>query len=121
MLRRGLWTDLDLADLPGELVLVHPGWINDRESLALAIREVGWFPATWQAFSAAEDAELKWGWIGTTLDQETVLCNSDGTTVGSEESVNDATQVTLALINTLHDTGSNDSPRPRTSHWDDRG
>jgi hypothetical protein len=96
--RRGPWVDIDLADLPEALVLVHPGWTNDRESLAMAIREGGWFPSTWQAFHAAENADLKWGWIGVNDQLETVLCNSVGATVGTDENVNDVRQVTLALV-----------------------
>jgi len=98
VLRRGSWEDVDLIDMPDELVLVHPGWISDRESLALAIRECGWFPSTWQAFDAAETARLKWGWIGSTDDDETVLCTPKGTTVGTGESVKGTRQVTLALL-----------------------
>lgn len=120
-MRRGLWEELDLADLPDELLLVHPGWTNDRESLALAIREVGWFPNTWQSFAAAENAQLKWGWIGVNAELETVLCTFDGATVGSDESVNEVQQVTLALLSTGDDTGPDDSPRPRSPHRNDRG
>lgn len=98
MLRRGFWDDVDLIDLPDQLVLVHPGWISDRESLALAIREGGWFPTTGQAFDAAETALLKWGWIGTTDDDEVTLCTSNGATVGTGESVKETRQVTLALV-----------------------
>lgn len=120
-LRRGPWVDLDLVDLPDALLLVHPGWTNDRESLSLAIREVGWLPTTAQSFEAAENAELKWGWIGTNADQELVLCNAEGTPVGTGENVNDVAQVTLALIRGLAETGPNDSPRPRPPHRHDRG
>lgn len=120
-MKRGLWVDLDLADLPGEPVLVHPGWTNDRESLSLALREVGWFATTSEAFAAAENADLKWGWIGTNADQETVLCNVNGTTVGTGENVNDLAQVTLVLVSGLSETGRNDPPRPRPPHRNDRG
>jgi hypothetical protein len=99
-LRRGPWVDIDLADMPEAMVMAHPGWTNDRESLSLAVREVGWFPTTWQSFAAAEDAELKWGWIGSNADGELVLCSAEGTPVGPGENVNDVSQVTLALIST---------------------
>jgi hypothetical protein len=98
VLRRGFWDDIELIDLPDDLVLIHPGWISDRESLALAIREGGWFSSTWMAFDAAENARLKWGWIGTTDDDEITLCTPKGTTVGTGESVTGTRQVTLALI-----------------------
>jgi hypothetical protein len=100
MLRRGLWIDVDLADMPDEQVMLHPGWTNDRESLSLAVREVGWFPTTSLSFQAAEAAELKWGWVGTNADQELVLCDVEGTPVGAGENVNDIAQVTLALVRT---------------------
>ena len=45
-MRRGAWAEIDLADLPTELILAHPGWTNDRETLAVAMRETGWFPTT---------------------------------------------------------------------------
>ena len=97
-LRRGLWVDVDLADLPGRQVMLHPGWTNDRESLSLAVREVGWYPTTMMSFQVAEDAELKWGWVGSNADGELVLCSAEGTLVGTGENVNDVSQVTLALI-----------------------
>jgi hypothetical protein len=99
-LRRGLWVDVDVADLPGEMVLIHPGWTNDRESLSVAIREVGWFPTTMLSFLAAEEAELKWGWIGNNAEREIVLCDAEGTPVGTGENASDVAQVTLALVNT---------------------
>ena len=99
-MRRGLWVDIELADLPDQQVMVHPGWTNDRESLALAIREVGWYPTTMMSMLAADEAELKWGWIGTNADREIVLCSAEGTPIGTGENVNDVAQVTLALIST---------------------
>lgn len=98
MLRRGLWDELDLADEPDALMLFHPGWTNDRESLALAVRETGWFATNAEPFRAAEDAELKWGWIGVTEDRNVVICNSDGIAAATGAEVNNILQVTLARI-----------------------
>lgn len=99
-MRRGLWVDVDLADLPDRQVMLHPGWTNDREGLSLAIREVGWYPTTMLSFLAAEEAELKWGWVGTTEDNELVLCNDEGIPIGDGTNVNEIAQVTLALVTT---------------------
>jgi hypothetical protein len=98
MLRRGLWDELELADEPDALIMAHPGWTADRESLALALRETGWFAAARPAFEAAENAELKWGWIGDTDERTVVICDSQGLAVGSGEIVSDVAQVTLARI-----------------------
>jgi hypothetical protein len=98
MLRRGLWDEVELADEPDALIMVHPGWTADRESLALALRETGWFAAARPAFEAAESAELKWGWIGDTDERTVVICDSQGLAAGTGEVVNDIAQVTLARI-----------------------
>ena len=45
-MRRGGWAEIDLVDLPDELILAHPGWTNDRETLVIGIREAGWFVST---------------------------------------------------------------------------
>jgi hypothetical protein len=98
MLRRGEWDEIDLADEPESLILAHPGWTNDRESLALAVREAGWFVTSRDAFVAAEDAQLKWGWVGVTDDRTVVICDSDGIAAGTGDDVNDILQVTLARM-----------------------
>ncbi len=97
-MRRGLWDEVELADEPSALVMVHPGWTGDRETLALALRETGWFAAARPAFEAAENAELKWGWVGDTDERTVAICDSQGLAVGSGEIVNDVAQVTLARI-----------------------
>lgn len=97
-MRRGAWEEIELADEPGALLLYHPGWTNDRETLALAIRETGWFLSMRMSFEAAEEAELKWGWIGVTDQSTLAICNSEGLAAGSGENVNDITQVTLARV-----------------------
>ena len=97
-MHRGLWNELELADEPSALIMVHPGWTADRETLALALRETGWFASARPAFEAAEDAELKWGWVGDTDERTVVICDSQGLAVGSGEIVSDVAQVTLARI-----------------------
>jgi len=97
-MRRGSWDEIELVDQPDALLMMHPGWTNDRETLALGIRETGWYPTTRQAFEAAEDAALKWGWIGVTEDSTMVICDSGGFAIGTGEQVSDTVQVTLARI-----------------------
>jgi hypothetical protein len=97
-MRRGEWDEIDLDDEPDTLMMFHPGWTNDRETLVVAIRETGWFPTTRQAFQAGEDAELKWGWVGITDESTLVICDSDGTAAKTGEEVSDVVQVTLARI-----------------------
>jgi hypothetical protein len=97
-LRRGGWAELDLDDESEAMIMAHPGWTNDRETLILGIRETGWFPTTGEAMRAAEAAELKWGWIGVTDESTVVICDSDGIAVGTGEKVVDVSQVTLARI-----------------------
>jgi hypothetical protein len=98
MLRRGGWAELDLDDEPDAMVMAHPGWTNDRETLSLGVRETGWFPTTGEAMRAAEAADVKWGWIGVTDQSTVVICDSEGLAVGSGEEVTDVSQVTLARI-----------------------
>lgn len=98
MLRRGYWDEITLGDDPDALVLAHPGWVRDRESLALAIRETGWLPTTRASFEAAESAELKWAWVGLTDERTLVICDSEGLAVGTGDAVSDVFQVTLARI-----------------------
>jgi len=98
MLRRGEWDEIELVDEPDALLMFHPGWTNDRETLALALRETGWFPTNAAPFVAAEDAELKWGWIGVTEDRTVVICDSDGIAVATGAAVDDVLQVTLARM-----------------------
>jgi hypothetical protein len=97
-MRRGLWDELDLADEPDARFMFHPGWTNDRETLALGLRETGWYPTTRGAFEAAEEAALKWGWVGVTEDRTVVICTSEGVAAGTGEPVGDVLQVTLARI-----------------------
>lgn len=97
-MRRSDWDEIELDDAQGEQMLMHPGWTNDRESLGLSIRETGWFLTSGEAFRAAEDAELKWGWIGVTEDRTVVICDSGGFATATGEDVNDIVQVTLARI-----------------------
>jgi hypothetical protein len=97
-MRRGEWDEIELVDEPGALLMFHPGWTNDRETLVVGIREAGWFRATGDAFRAAEDAELKWGWIGVTDQSTLAICSSDGIAAGTGETVDDVLQVTLARI-----------------------
>jgi hypothetical protein len=98
MLRRGEWDEIELGDEPDALMLAHPGWINDRETLAFALRETGWFATNAAPFQAAEDAHLKWGWIGVTEDRTVVICDSDGIAAGTGDAVVDVLQVTLARV-----------------------
>ena len=35
----------------------------------------------------AENAELKWGWVGVTDESTVVICNSEGLAVGTGENV----------------------------------
>jgi hypothetical protein len=98
MLRRGEWDEIDLADEPTALILAHPGWTNDRETLALAVRETGWFSTSRDAFGAAEDAELKWGWVGVTEDRTVVICDATGIGAATGTEVDDVLQVTLARM-----------------------
>jgi hypothetical protein len=97
--RRGDWRDIDLDDT-NETVMVHPGWTNDRETLAGAYREAGWFFTAREAFEAAENADLKWGWIGVSDTRTVVICDSGGIAHASGEGVDDVLQVTLARITT---------------------
>jgi len=97
-MRRGEWDEIGLADDPAALIMCHPGWTNDRETLALAIREAGWYFTNRESFQAAEDAELKWGWIGVTEDRTVVICSEDGIAAGTGTEVNDISQVTLARM-----------------------
>ena len=103
--RRGPWAEVELRDAPGELVLIHPGWTNDRETLVPSIKEAGWFHYGMDAFRAAEDAELKWGWVGVDEELNVVVCSADGVVGETGEVADDVVQVTLARI---------DSERP---HW----
>jgi len=98
MLRRGEWDEIELGDEPEALILAHPGWTNDRETLALALRETGWFATNAAPFEAAENASLKWGWIGVTEDRTVVICDSEGIAAGTGVDVNDILQVTLARV-----------------------
>lgn len=100
--RRGEWTEIDLADEPDGLFLVHPGWVgsSDRDALSLGIRETGWFRSTGEAFDAAANADLRWGWIGVTEDRNVVICSSEGKAAGSGENVDEVRQVTLARLTT---------------------
>jgi len=98
MLQRGLWDDIELADEPDTSLMFHPGWVNDRETLAFALRETGWFATNAEPFQAAEDAELKWGWIGVTEDRTVVICDSEGIAAATGAPVNNILQVTLARI-----------------------
>lgn len=97
-LRRGGWDELFLDDEPDSLILMHPGWTSDRETLVLAVRETGWFPTTGEAMRAAEDAVIKWGWIGVTDESTVVICDPDGHAAGSGDDVVDVSQVSLARI-----------------------
>lgn len=102
-MRRGQWDELELADEPDALILVHPGWVGDsdaREELVIGVREAGWFATTGEAFRAAEEADLRWGWIGVTEERTVVICSSEGVATASEENVDDVRQVTLARMPT---------------------
>jgi len=96
--RRGPWAEVDLRDAPELLVLVHPGWTNDRETLVPSIKEAGWFHYGFDAFHAAETADLKWGFIGVDEELNVVVCSVDGDVAATGEIVTDVLQVTLALI-----------------------
>lgn len=92
----GAWTEFD-GDGPG-LVMVHPGWTNDVETLAFAIREAGWFGTTGEAREAAETAEFAWGWVGTDEELSLRICRMDGYSVEIGDFVTDVSHVTLARI-----------------------
>jgi hypothetical protein len=101
--KRGEWDEIELADAPDDLFLVHPGWVGGdhaQETLSIGIREVGWFRSTGEAFRAAEEADLRWGWIGVTEDRTVVICDSEGFAGVTGEKVTDIRQVTLARITT---------------------
>ena len=99
-MRRGDWDHIELDDDTSGTIMVHPGWTNDRETLASAYREAGWFFTAREAFDAAENADLKWGWIGVSDTRTVVICDSSGIAAGSGEDVDDVLQVTLARITT---------------------
>jgi hypothetical protein len=98
MLRRGEWDEIELVDEPEALLLIHPGWTADRETLALALRETGWFATNAEPFVAAENAELKWGWVGVTEDRTVVICDATGIAAATGAEVDDVLQVTLARM-----------------------
>ena len=98
MQRHGCWDEIELVDEPDALLMFHPGWTNDRETLVVGLREAGWFPTTGAAYQAAEDAELKWGWVGVTEDRTVVICDADGIAAATGGAVDEVLQVTLARI-----------------------
>jgi hypothetical protein len=97
-LQRGGWEEIVLDEDPEALVMVHPGWTSNADTLILALRETGWFPTTGQAVWAAETAQLKWVWIGVTDQSTVVICSAEGIAIRSGEEVVDVSAVTLARI-----------------------
>jgi len=96
--RRGDWNEIELEDDTSGTIMVHPGWTNDRETLAVAYREAGWFFTTREAFDAAENADLKWGWVGISDHRTVVICDSSGKSHATGEDLTEVLQVTLARI-----------------------
>jgi hypothetical protein len=78
--------------------MVHPGWVSDRESLSLAVRETGWFHTSGESWRAAENAELWQGWIGVTDESTVATCNEVGLAVSTGENLGEVRPVTLARI-----------------------
>ena len=75
MLRRDAWYELTYDGF----VLAISKWTSDRESLATALKETGWFHSTGAAMSAADDACFHHTWHGIDPDAgEAVLCGEDG-------------------------------------------
>lgn len=95
---RGLWAELEVD---GEELLVHPGWTSDTDTLAIALRETGWFPTTREAYEAANEARLSWGWVGVDDDLHLRACHWNGLCDAIGDYVSDVSQVTLASITRL--------------------
>lgn len=101
VLNRGPWVEVELRNHPNELVMMHPGWTNDRDSLFLPLRETGWFSTTAEARDAYERTELWWGWVGADDDRQLVPCTATGQTGADGECVDEVSQVTLAQVPVL--------------------
>jgi hypothetical protein len=97
-LRRGPWMEIELPSREGELLMLAPGWTNDRTGLLLPLRETGWFSMGWEASDAVANAVLSWIWIGVNDDSELVECSWDGLELATGEDVSDVRQVTLAQV-----------------------
>lgn len=89
---------MELRNHPDELVLMHPGWTNDRDSLFLPLRETGWFSNNVEVRSAFEATQLWWGWVGVDEDRQLVACTMEGETGETGEIADEVCQVTLAQV-----------------------
>jgi hypothetical protein len=78
--------------------MVHPGWVNDRETLTTAFREAGWFYTTMEAREAAENARLVWGWLGLDEDGNLRSCNWNGWCDEVDAYLIDVSHVSLARV-----------------------
>jgi len=73
MLRRDNWYELS-----DDYELAISKWTDDREALATALKETGWFFSIGAAMRAAEDVVLVHTWSGVDLDGDIVICDEDG-------------------------------------------
>jgi hypothetical protein len=101
VLRRSSWDEIELDGAPDAMLMCHDGWVTDydlRETLALSIRETGWFPRSAQSFDAAANADIRYGWIGVTDQSTLAICNEVGLAVSTGENLIEVRPVTLARI-----------------------
>lgn len=73
MLRRDNWYEFDDG-----YVLAISKWTDDREALATALKETGWFFTVGAAIRAAEIVTLVHTWSGLDSDGALLLCDEDG-------------------------------------------
>lgn len=98
MLPRGGWVEWESTD-PDEMVMVHPGWTNDTETLILGVRETGWFGNHHAVYEAVENAELSFGWLGVGDDGELYTCTAKGFRDDEDdEPLSDVGPVTFAKL-----------------------
>jgi len=74
MLRRDNWYELSEE----RCVIAIGKWTDDREALATALKETGWFFSIGGAMRAAEDVMLVHTWSGITSEGDIVICDEDG-------------------------------------------
>jgi len=74
VLRRDNWHELD-----DDYTIAINKWTSDRESLATALKETGWFFSVGAAMRAADVVPLEHVWSGVDPDSgDLVLCEEDG-------------------------------------------
>jgi len=59
-------------------VLAISKWTDDREALATALKETGWFFSVGAAIRAAETVVLTHTWSGVDSEGVLILCDEDG-------------------------------------------